>query len=187
MTIWDAGNPTQHKSKKINTDTNKTFPFLDMEFYWNEDNNLNYRVHIKENQEIKYLNKGSSHPKACFKAIYMGVSKRLSKLTSVTAKTVDKKLDELYPRHAEALFTAGLHPGGYPTLGKTAKWAEEVDGNNEKRKKHLKQFSRQTFFPVAYHTNFYKPMSATIMEARNRHNVKYIRPSVSYHKFPNVK
>jgi len=42
MTVWDAGKPMEHKSAKINTDTSEAFPFLDMEFYWNKDNNLNY-------------------------------------------------------------------------------------------------------------------------------------------------
>jgi len=39
----------EHKSEKINTDTSEAFPFLDMELYWNEDNHLNYHVHLKKN------------------------------------------------------------------------------------------------------------------------------------------
>ena len=48
------------------------------------------------------------------------------------------------------------------------------------------QFKRQTFFPVGCHFAFQKPIISILMDARNKHNVKYIRPTMSYHKFPNI-
>jgi len=186
MMVWSAGKPMEHKLAKIHTDTSEAFPFLDMELYWNKDNKLNYRVHLKENQVIKYLSRGSNHPKACFKAIYTGVSKWLAKLTSITANSVNKKLIELYPEHAKALEAAVLHPGEYPTLGEPAKWAEETEEASSKKKKRRNQFKRQTFFPAGYHCNFTKPISAILMEVRNKHNIRYIRPLMSHHKFLNI-
>jgi len=59
------------------------FPFLDMELYWT-DQDLRFKVHLKENQKLKYLNRGSAHMSACFQAIPSGVLGRLAKLTSLT-------------------------------------------------------------------------------------------------------
>jgi hypothetical protein len=186
MTIWDAGKEGGYNQGKITTDTSEAFPFLDMEFYWDDNNELNYRVHLKENQVLKYLNRGSNHPKACFKAIYTGVSKRLAKLTKVTAESADKKLDELYPKHAEALEAANLKPNNYPTLKETVEWNEDTEKDSNQKKKRKDQYKRQTFFPAACHYNFDKPIIATLMEARNKHNIKYVRLSMAYHKFPNM-
>ena len=167
-------------------DTNKAFPFLGMEFCWNIDNNLQYRVHLKDNQVIKYLNRGSNHPKACFKAIYTGVLKRLSALMAVNKDTVDKKLDELYPKHAAALAAADLHPGEYPTLQQTIKHYEETAESNKIKRKKQNEFKRQTFFPAGCHFVFDKPIIAILMEARHKHSIKYLHPTMSYHKFPNI-
>jgi len=56
--------------------------------------------------------------------------------------------------------------------------------SQQPKEKEKKPFKRQTFFPVGYHCNFTKPIFMIVMEARNKHNVKYIRPLISYHKFP---
>lgn len=66
-----------------------------------DDKELNFQVHIKEKQELKYLNKGSSHTHACFESIRKGVSGRLAKLTSKTNDTENVELNKLYPFHAK--------------------------------------------------------------------------------------
>ena len=83
LTVWGADKEDSSESTKVTVDTNSFFPFLDMELFWNNNGELNHRVHLKENQELKYLNKGSCHTKACFKAIYNGVSGKLAKLTEL--------------------------------------------------------------------------------------------------------
>jgi len=95
-----------------------------------------------------------------------------------------QKLDELYPEHVKALAAANLHPGEYSTLGKMAKWEEEVEETNSWKKKRKNQFKRQTLFPAGYHFNFTKPISTIVMEARNKHNVRYLRPLILHHNFP---
>ncbi len=45
------------------------FPCLDMEMYWSPKSTLQFRVDLKENQALKYLNHGSTHSKACFAVI----------------------------------------------------------------------------------------------------------------------
>ena len=101
-----------------------SFPFLDMELYWDRNDSLAFKVHMKENQVLKYLNKGSCHTSNCFKAIPNGVLKRLSKLTTRSPSNLDSKLDNLYPDHAKALRTANLAPPSFPTMREMLEEAE---------------------------------------------------------------
>jgi len=154
--------------------------------FWNDDGQLNYRVHLKPNQQLKYLNQGSSHTFACFEAIYKGVSGRLAKLTSRNNDTENVKLNDLYPEHAKALEHANLAPEAYPSLGEILdeKGENTTNTNNEEKKKN--KFSRQVFFCVGYHKSFEKPIHTFIRQARNKYKLKWLRTSMSYHKFPNV-
>jgi hypothetical protein len=92
-----------------------------MELYW-RDKALAFKLHLKENQVLKYLNEGSCHISSCFKSIPHGVLRRLSILTSITPENKDKPLNELYPEHTKALEHAKLPvPKTYPTLQESLK------------------------------------------------------------------
>jgi hypothetical protein len=87
-----------------------------MELFWRGED-LNFRVHMKPNQLLKYLNKGSAHTQACFKAIPHGVLRRLANLTSLNPETENTPMNKLYQHHCRALERAGLPvPKIYPTL-----------------------------------------------------------------------
>ena len=58
------------------------FPYLNMEFFWNVERCLESRVYQKPNQQLKYLEKGSTHASYTFAAIPHGIFKRLARLTS---------------------------------------------------------------------------------------------------------
>ena len=79
-----------------------------MKMGWTPSNFLNFSVYRKENQVLKYLEKGSCHTKSTFQAIPSGVFKRLAKLTSKTAKTRSLSIHQVYPDHAAALLKANL-------------------------------------------------------------------------------
>ena len=100
-------NPSQKtktkRSSPVTITTNKTFPFLDVEFFWSKREVLGTRVYLKPNQHLKYLNSDSEHTNACIKAIPKGVLQRLTKLTSLNADNHDKTINTLYPEHANAL------------------------------------------------------------------------------------
>ena len=49
--------------------TTYTFPYLDLIFFWNDKEKSEIPVHIKANQNSKYLNKSITHMNATFKAI----------------------------------------------------------------------------------------------------------------------
>ena len=102
--IWDPDATQQAPSSRKTKLVQKAFfPYLDMELYWHSDNSLKFQVHLKPNQQLKYLNKGSAHTRACLKAIPYGVLNRLAKLTTTTPQNEHQNIDEIYPQHANAL------------------------------------------------------------------------------------
>ena len=90
LTLWKPGEPDERYHKKIKVCSNEAFPFLDLEMFWKKGE-LNHRVHLKENQKLKYLNRESSHTHACFKAIPNGVLGQLATITTYNDETKHKK------------------------------------------------------------------------------------------------
>ena len=119
--IW---RPTKGSTKTTTIDKtftiieSPTFPFLHMQISLTRNEKLSFKVHMKENQMLKYLNKGSCHTSNCLKAIPNGVLQRLSKLISRTHFNLHSKLDVLYPDQAKALQIANLAPPYFPTMKK---------------------------------------------------------------------
>lgn len=61
-------------------ETGPSFPYLDTALYGRKKE-LKFKVHLNENQQqLKYLNKGSAHTSKCFVAIPSRVIGRLAKL-----------------------------------------------------------------------------------------------------------
>ena len=67
--IW---RPTESETKvetylkdDIKIVESKYFPYLDLECFFSKMGNLRFKVHLKENQELKYLNCESTHTCAC--------------------------------------------------------------------------------------------------------------------------
>jgi hypothetical protein len=88
-----------------------SFPYLDMELFWsNDDDSLQFRVHLKPNQQLKYLNRDSTHTAACFKAIPTGVCSRLAKLTTILPFNENTPLQDLYPLHFQTAEDSKPHP-----------------------------------------------------------------------------
>jgi hypothetical protein len=116
--VWGNNKDDGRKHKAVNATNKDYFLFLDMEMYWSPKGNLQFRVHLKENQILKYLNRRSTHTEACFAAIPTGVMKRLASLTTRTDTSESMRMDKLYPMHTKALQTANLAPNIFPTLGK---------------------------------------------------------------------
>ena len=106
-----------------------------MELYWNDEDGLEFKVHMKENQVLKYLNLGSCHTHNCFTAIPNGVFNRLTKLTSKTPTNLETKLEILYPDHSKALLNAKLAPETFLTMNEILKEVNDI----EKRRKELRK------------------------------------------------
>jgi hypothetical protein len=100
--VWGNKKDDGRKHKAVHATNKHYFLFLDMEIYWSLEGNLQFRVHLKENQILKYLNRGSTHTEVCFAAIPTGVTKRLVSLTTRTDTSESMRMDELYPMHTKA-------------------------------------------------------------------------------------
>ncbi len=108
--IWDIADDKTVINNKLTVVNEKYFSYLDMEMYWNERKELNFRVHMKPKQKLKYLNSDSTHMPSIFRAIPIGVLGRLSKLTSKNNKMDKTTIDKVYRNHANVLKVAGIAP-----------------------------------------------------------------------------
>ena len=181
--------PTLTIDPKITIRPDNFFPYLDTELVWSPEGDLQFQVHLKPNQQLKYLNADSIHTKSCFKAIPSGVYKRLSKLTTVTETNKNLPLDKIYPQHFKALQSAGLVTKKVPTLteqlqhdeqAKAAKQAKD-DSNNQRNR------SRTTYFCIGYTKIWSKPIHTIIKEMKAKFNLPWLRVSMSYHRFTNLR
>ena len=93
-----SGLAAKQLSSKVSAIKGNLFPYLDLALYWTPDGSLQFKVYMKENQLLKYLNKGSCHTKSCMKAIPNGVFNRLAKLTSSTRRSREAKIND-FPQH----------------------------------------------------------------------------------------
>ena len=117
-----------------------SFLYLNMEMVWSERGELQFSVHLKVNQQLKYLNRGSTHTEACFQVIPRRVLRCLATLTTETEELKIKRMNELYPSHAKALKVAKLAPEVFPTLGKILR---NVATKPERKDRNEKQWPRQ--------------------------------------------
>ena len=107
---------SRDKQDNVSEIASKTFPYLDLELIRNADGELEYQVHQKPNQKLKYLNKGRTHINATFNATPSSIFYMLAKPTSKTKKNSEMNIDERYQGHAKSLSKSGLDPKIYPTL-----------------------------------------------------------------------
>ena len=82
--LWD---PTEEvdsesddvfESDLVAVDRHVAFPHLDVEMYWSESEELLFRVHLKPNQELRHLDRGSVHRASSLEAVPQGVFTRLT-------------------------------------------------------------------------------------------------------------
>ena len=177
---------------KVTTTNTEFFPFLDMEIRWGAERKPEFGVHLKPNQQLKYLNRGSSHTPGCFKAIPNGVFNRLAKLMTVDDKNRDKKLDEIYPKHFEVLGKADLlQDVNIPTLKEKKdeiKRSKEDTVENRTKKRREKDRKRVIYFKIGFNNYWRRPVHKTIKEIKGKfESLNWLRVSMSYHRFPNLR
>eukprot|EP00957_Ditylum_brightwellii_P181989 13864645-Ditylum_brightwellii.AAC.1 len=105
-----------------------------MKMCWDEESrDMHFLVFWKPNQALKYVDKNSTHRSTTFKSILNGVFTRLARLTSKIAANQEARIDDIYPDHAEALFTADLvPPTDFPTFKEL--WNDDKKRKNEPMK-----------------------------------------------------
>ena len=182
--MWQSGGRASRATANFSVDTNPSFPYLDMEMYWSGRGALRFRVHLKPNQQLLYLNRGSSHTSACYRAIESGVLGRLAKLTSATAATLGRAMHLLYPNHAKALQQAGLSCATLPTLKQVLD--RPRGSSNRSRRKSAKK-SRAVFFCLGFSRFWKTPIHVLLRRLRNKHELRWLRVTMSYHRFRNLR
>ena len=123
--------PSRDKQDNVSEISLNTFYYLDLEFLCNADGELEYQVHLKSNQKLKYLNKRSTHTNATFNAIPSGIFYRLAKITSRTNNNAQMKIDETYQGHTKALSKSGLDSKIFPTLKEIWKKLDALKSIND--------------------------------------------------------
>jgi hypothetical protein len=199
MDIWEpnADPSIEAISNKISINRKLEFPYLDMEMYWREeDETLQFKVHLKENQVLKYLNGGSAHTKHVFKSIPYGVVRRLTVLTSITPENENVPINELYPVHTAALENAGLVPPNhqYPTLRESNQAISETETTNNRseseeakaKAKRERDRKRSVFFCIGQSKIWGEPIHKRLKRLKAKHGLTWLRFSMSYHKFSNL-
>jgi hypothetical protein len=161
-----------------------------MELYWGLQDRLSFRVHLKPNQQLKYLNSDSTHTKACFKAIPAGVSTRLAKLTTLLESNANASLQHLYPLHFQKLASAGLvSQFEVPTLSQELLKYEASITAQAKSNKHqrMRDRARTLYFCIGCSPAWTTPIHRIIKEAKEALGLTWLRVSMSYHRFPNLR
>eukprot|EP00957_Ditylum_brightwellii_P087452 6657029-Ditylum_brightwellii.AAC.1 len=64
---------TKDEMNAVKVVAKPSFPFLDMQMFWDEEGNLAFEVYRKEGQSLKYLYRQSLHRETVFKSIDKGV------------------------------------------------------------------------------------------------------------------
>ena len=177
-TIWGGDRDDESKNQMVNVDSNEYFPFLDMELFWHNDK-LSTRVHLKPNQQLKYLNADSTHTPSCFKSISRGVLKRLSKLTTITHENQKKSMKDLYPQHFNALEIANLPIRKILSFEKIdINKADELIKMN-KRNKPKEVDNRHIYFCIGYSTFWPKPVHVTIKKLIKQYKLTWLVSRIS--------
>jgi hypothetical protein len=99
--------PSTGQFHQITINGESSFPYLDIKLSWNENNCLNFTVHKKPNELVKYLNTHSHHYHHHKSAVLSGVELQLTLLTTMTPENADTSTSTIYPDKHEALQTAG--------------------------------------------------------------------------------
>jgi len=177
---------------QISIETGDFFPYLlDTELVWATNGDLQFRVHFKPNQQLKYLNADSIHTKACFKAIPSGVFKRLSKLTIIMITETNKNLpqEKIYPQHFQALQHWGLITKKIPTLTKLLQHNEEAKALKQVKDNSDNEWNkrRTIYFSIGYSNLWSKPVHSIIKTVKDKFNLQWLRASMSYHRFTNLR
>ena len=68
-------NKTESLNDKIIIVKGKCFPFLDISKYWDPNNKLRFKIYMKENQKLKYLNNVAATPLNASKPFLMVFSR----------------------------------------------------------------------------------------------------------------
>jgi hypothetical protein len=178
---------------KVTLHSEPTFPYLDMEFHLHDNKDLHFKVHLKTNQQLQYLNSGSAHTNACSKAIPTGLCHRLAKFTAITPTNANTPLNELYPLHFQALCQAKLLNKSslkkIPTAAEAQHLYQPRDPSHRTSTFQQKQRDacQTAYFCIGKSSAWTKPIRMIVRDLKQKYHLSWLTASMSYHRFTNLR
>ena len=93
-------------------------------------------------------------------------------------------MNQLYPKHSKALKLAKLAPKCYPKLGELL---DSIINKKSMEEKIKEKRSRQCHFCIGVSKAWKKPIHTILKKLRDKYELKWLRISMSYHKFSNLR
>jgi GIY-YIG catalytic domain len=122
-----------------------------------------------------------------------GVCGRLAKLTTIDEENENRLLEDIYPQHFKALRNANLIVDKSPTLQEMATkvlvnqlTTLDTNSTNNKTEKERNR-RRSTFFCIGVSKAWSVPIHQIIKEVKKKFNLSWLRISMSYHRFTNLR
>ena len=129
--------------------------------------------------------------------VAQGGRQQLAKLTTMTKENANKPMNQIYPKHYQVLNKANLlDKCTIPTLKEeidkkkttTPSLTEDELKQKEKElKKKERERKRTTYFCVGYSNRWKMPIHKTIQKVIKKHSLTWLRVSMSYHRFTNLR
>ena len=117
--IWINDDNLPHSAKKdrVQIVENDEFPSLDMKMSWSPEGGIQFGIFRKNGHKLKYVSMGNTHTPGNIHIITSGVLNRLPKIISPKTYLNSKKVDNIYPDHANTLCKVGLATPIFPIIG----------------------------------------------------------------------
>ena len=190
MDVWKPGEESRTLvPKKLKVVGTKTFPYLDMQMEFDENQNqeLCFGVYTKPGFQS---NVNSCHPSNCKKAIVKGVSIRLSGLTTRKTQDENKSLSHHYPNFHANLKKAGHLRGDaqLPKLSTILDSRERERAEAEMERADWKKDSKRTIYLIKkYDGDWRSPVHKLIQKLRLKYDLKWLRVRMTHKRHMNLK
>jgi hypothetical protein len=98
-----------------------------------------------------------------------------------------KSIKDLYPKHHEALNQTSLSPKYVPTLQEVLVLNVGKEKRKEEKLERDRERNRSVYFCIGYSKLWKEPIHKILKKLRNQFDLKWLRVSMSYHCFPNMR
>jgi hypothetical protein len=105
----------------------------------------------------------------------------------LTKESRYKSIQDLYPRHFEALTQAGLSPKYVPALQEVLELNKGKDKRKEEKLEREKHRNKSVYFFIGYSNVWKEPIHNILKKLRNKFDLKWLRISTSYHRFQKMR
>ena len=175
---------------KTSMEIGKFFPHLDAELVWADNRDAQFRVHLKPNQQLLWLNADSIHTNHVSKpSLWVSAkdclnwqqSRKQTRIYHPTKST--HNTSKLCNRHA------GIVSKKVPTLTEQQLHNEEAKATKQAKDcSNNEQNGRKTTYSCLGCSNiWFEPVHSIIKSVKDKFNLQWLRVSMSYPKCTNLR